>query len=103
MSLLGLSEKPCAVEGSVSVKWQNRIYDLKPDPDSDVGGAHRAAILNPDRSVVMVPIMEWRRLLFAIIRGDTEGILLNLIQANQKVYSCSFFPIFKFIGSKLFF
>jgi hypothetical protein len=85
MSLLGLSEKPSLLEESVCVKWQSRIYDLKPDPEADVGGIHEIAILNPDRNVVKIPGKDWQQLLFAIVRGDTEGILLSLIRANEKV------------------
>jgi hypothetical protein len=86
---LSIADKPSfdAERSRLTLKWQQRIYDLSHWMD-ELELRERnapAAILNPNRFVIQIPADSWQEILEAVQADDASNLHHYFQQAKEKV------------------
>jgi len=84
LASLGLSDMPLITQnGSLILKWVQRIYDLESLIDCTFNGAKEIEVLNANRFVYETSTSSWKNLVLSTLSGNGDDIIAAIIDVNN--------------------
>lgn len=84
LAALGLSDVPLITQnGSVVLKWAQRLYDLESTSGLTSNTANKKESLNPNRFVYQTSASAWRNLVYSVISDKSDSTIAAFVKVNS--------------------